>query len=41
MLHFLRSGHGWRWVGLAQLLVALVFAILVALRYVTGGRIAL
>jgi hypothetical protein len=41
MLHFLRSGHGWRWLGLAQLLVTLTFAILVALRYVTGGRIAL
>lgn len=41
MLHFVRTKHLLRWIGLAQLLVALSFAILVALRYVTGGKIAL
>ncbi len=39
ILHFLRTQHVWRWVGVAELLVALVFAILVALRFVTGGAI--
>lgn len=41
MLHFLRTKHLLRWFGLAQLLITLLFAILVALRYVTGGKIAL
>ncbi len=41
MLYFVRTRHLLRWLGLAQLLVALVFAILAALRYVTGGKIAL
>lgn len=41
ILHFLRTQHFWRWVGVAELLVALVFAILVALRFVTGGAVNL
>ena len=41
ILHFLRTNHFWRWLGVAELLVALVFAILVALRFVTGGAINL
>jgi hypothetical protein len=41
ILHFLRTNHFWRWIGVAELFVALVCAILVALRFVTGGTINL
>jgi hypothetical protein len=40
-LHFLRTHHGLRWLGLAQLLVTFISAILAALRVVTGGKISL
>jgi hypothetical protein len=41
MLYFVRAQHVLRWVGLAQLMVTLIFAVLVALRFVTGGKINL
>lgn len=41
LLYFVRSKSGLRWVGLAQLLVTLLLAVLVALRFVTNGKVPL